>query len=1808
LRSSSKHLPDKVRNFIPDTIKTLAHSINAIKSTTQRPYATADIGSMKLKCLFDTGADVSCIKTSTFAQTQLTKVPFESSVAKNFRAAGGQKLQLSGKATLPIQIDRKTVHHPFYLIDNLNEDCILGIDFITEHSLNYCPQNRQFFWPGDKQWVNGIITMSQSDIIPALSSKVIKVNVITDLQTKPSNNSIISACVGSELKPLLTSVPCLSEVNSDGKINILIKNCAPVDISLDRDEIIGKTENLCDSDFVQLDPLAFKTMEDIYSIAKKPISKDTDKFIRENVKLNVPSAEKDSYLNLLCEHWETFSLDKHDLGLCKVLQHDIELKTKEPIYVKQFKIPEAHMSEVKTQLAEWLKLGVVEPCRSKYNSPIFVVAKKDGGLRIVQDFRALNSETFVDKYSMQDVNECVAEIGRSGSTIFSTLDLTSGFWQMQLHPEAKKTTAFTIPGVGQFCWKVAPMGLLGSPASFQRLVETVLKDIPNVIVYIDDLIIHTGSHRKHRETLRLVFDRLRANNLKVNLKKCEFGSPNVSYLGFRLTPEGIKPGLDKLKAVGKTLPPTSVKEVRQFLGLCNFFRSHVKNFALITHPLTKLTTKESPWKRGPLQPEALKAFRELQTILCSEPVIDYPRKNRQYVLITDASFGDEKTPGGLGAILSQVDDKGKYYVIAYASRKLAKHEQNYTPFLLEMQAALWAMDHFHVYLKGNHFTLMTDHKPMETLGTIHTKTLNRLQEAMNTIYSFNIVYKKGSEMPADFLSRHAIDSISWDNLSLQRAQQEDPLLTAIINFLYNRMLPDTTNLQSLVRTYANDCFMENGLLWRRLKRQGETPQIVLFVPQNMKQDILAEAHGGQFTGHDGIYKTRERILQCYYWPGMDRDINDFIKSCVKCQQRVKNNKTNNTLLQPLPQCSTPNQRIHADLFGPLKTSGSGKKHILCITDAMTKYVELVAIPDKEAQTVAEAIFNRWICRYGSPLQITTDGGKEFCSKLSDRLYDLMKIDHLTTSPYHPQCNSQAEVVNKTIAKYLSSFVDQTTLDWELYLPPLMFAYNTSIHSTTKFSPFFLTFGQKPRAPHFPAPDLTRTFYGESTIDEMWLRLQQARKIAIANNEQVRDTYEQNFNDKVNPTNYVIGQQVFLDEHNFLNKNRKLAPKYSGPHVIQKLLHGTNAQIKLKNGRSTIVHLNRLKPFLSNNDQMVENETVVTNQQNSQIVPFDLDEDNSPPPPFHTFCKTPNLLPTLPTHPPSQPIVAPAKRGRGRPKKSVSAPSGEKESERREEINIPPPSEHVTETPKQNIVTRSQLKQMSEAQKAEYFAVNFLSCVEKINALLSDQNFQNNFSKQKLNQSDKNIQQCAQNNKILSKFCADISECEIKRNFFAQNFVSSVKRLKKKRKQHGSTNTGWTKNQKRAFRLYGDIYGPTVRADERLVDQGNPHPVAIINPPVEPGEGNDPGGDAEPEQSDSDSFLSGSDDSDSDPGGFDLFDHDQPGLQGDLGQPHQAGGNKPPDIHVPEAPQAQVQPQHHGGALPPLQPQQLPLLQRLKQLVVPYPDRAIAEPHQIPPPAVQLPQPKNMPARAQPNPPDPVPPPPIQPDAPPRHQDLLGGEIPVGGLPHPMQIQVGRARHPLSKEDSSHTIDSPKASPHSMARSASPGKTLPTARFKTSYPVKRQHEDASALAGFSRTPSPTSRQKTRPHSAGDLTGHSLAEQLSPMASPSAQSPVPRIGPRENLENTPGTSHSTAGPRSPQQLAQEEARRDERVNKLLKARKTHLELKEHLERMKAGSPLTTPRPTRSTYKAPDIPPLPSVPMEYRRRQHQSDSDSD
>ena len=237
-----------------------------------------------------------------------------------------------------------------------------------------------------------------------------------------------------------------------------------------------------------------------------------------------------------------------------------------------------------------------------------------------------------------------------------------------------------------------------------------------------------------------------------------------------------------------------------------------------------------------------------------------------------------------------------------------------------------------------------------------------------------------------------------------------------------------------------------------------------------------------------------------------------------------------------------------------------------------------------------------------PLDVVTDQGKEFCGELTEDLFRLMKVTHLKTTAYHPQCNSQAEVANKTIAKYLASFVSDSTLDWEDYLWPLMFTYNTSFHRSIKTTPYFLTYGLEARQPQFPGPDLRRKFYGESSTDELLHRLLTARDVACRNNEIVSTQNEQYHNRQAEPHKFSKGQLVLLDERSFLHKNAKLAPNWSGPHMITRLKNENNVELKLRNGRVLITHVNRLKPYL----------VPISYLHSKEFVESDLPHDDSGP--------------------------------------------------------------------------------------------------------------------------------------------------------------------------------------------------------------------------------------------------------------------------------------------------------------------------------------------------------------------------------------------------------------------------------------------------------------------------------------------------------------------------------------------------------------------------------------------------------------------
>jgi hypothetical protein len=371
--------------------------------------------------------------------------------------------------------------------------------------------------------------------------------------------------------------------------------------------------------------------------------------------------------------------------------------------------------------------------------------------------------------------------------------------------------------------------------------------------------------------LEQVLQRLQQNHLKINLDKCIFGNKEVAYLGFTLTPEGIKPGKNKLKAIETAKILADVKTIISFMGLCNFFRTHIKNFAIVAAPLFKLTRKDSGYKGGPLPEEAKAAFITLRKQLISEPVMAFPRLERQYALITDAATGTADTPGGLGAILTQVDKEGKFYAISFASRQLKDHEKNYSPFLLEAAAAVWGMDHFNEYLKGKKFILFTDHKPLEKLGHLHSKTMNRFQTALLE-HDFVIQYKKGSDMPADYLSRLPASSdepisAAFDpfQTNLPELQREEPYILNIHHFHKNHQWPagvsraEANSLTDLAKRIFHD---KDNIMWVRLT-DYKYPRTALLLPKKYQKEALCEAHNSIFGGHDANLKTYMKISSSY---------------------------------------------------------------------------------------------------------------------------------------------------------------------------------------------------------------------------------------------------------------------------------------------------------------------------------------------------------------------------------------------------------------------------------------------------------------------------------------------------------------------------------------------------------------------------------------------------------------------------------------------------------------------------------------------------------------------------------------------------------------------------------------------------------------------------------------------------------------------------------------------------------------------------------------------------------------------------------
>ena len=1145
-----------------------------------RPTLSATIQNLQTTALLDTGAAASCISLSTFKQLMPRPVLKTVPSCTKLRGAGGHALQVAGVAVLELQSRQGDFAHTYYVIDGLTSPVILGYDAIAKHRLQVLPPEPVRVRMAKKTKVEGNsisllpIQLFEGDALMQPGADLICTLRHETLSFWPAR--IVT----------YKDEPCLvAAINTSAE---------PVFVRGELDATIERTSENMLIEVVEETPMMGRVEPDPPEPPKGDLGKISSKqreLLRQKLRIGCPEDERREYENLLLQYADVFSHSAFDLGRCDTIQHSVRLRSENPIHMRQFRIPWAHEAAVHKYVDELLKLKALEVSRSPYNSAIFCVPKKlhpgqpppsdpSDGLRVVLDYRAINAESFPDKFVIREIKDCIDDIGRAQSVIFSSLDLAHGFYQLGLEPGlSRECTAFTVPGRGtRYQWTVTPMGLQGSPGSFARLMGHVLGQESKCLVYIDDCLCHAATHPEMRHVLGRVLHRLRQFNLKLHPGKSQFGTDQTTYLGYKISREGIRPSDDKVKALSKLPLPSTVTEVRSFLGLANYFRFLIKDFARLAGPLHKIQGGKN--RPVSLDTEQKMAFEALKNALTKEPVVVFPRSDLPFKLTTDAATGDNTHPGGLGAVLTQYHGDGKERVVAYASRTLATHEKNYSPFLLELAAAVFGLEHFSVYLRGRKFDLYLDHKPLEALNKTHTKTFNRLQELMGE-FNFRIHYVKGKDnVIADHLSRNVpVSALTDESGTIAKAQARDPFLADLISIKQGKNIPDNSvEYARKVERIAARCSLSevDNILWYRLTRTGEPERDVVVAPAIMRDLILQDAHSSWESGHPGEEKTRQKIEQNFWWPGIATDVTTFVQRCVACQAR-KGKKPQPVPVQKSPIAFGPNDRIHLDLFSPGPLSVSGNRHILVVTDAFTKYTELVAIPDKNARTVAEAFFDKWVLRHSVPHLIIHDGGREFENSLMADLRELLGVERIAISPYSPWVNSAAESFNREIIRYLKlHLTNSTTGDWERLLGPLQFAYNTATHKSTSLTPFFMTYKHDPRLGTYDTRS-PRRLYDESDDGKAFQSMRRAFALARDNLEKSQAETNAQANKTLRPREFKVGDSVWCEFPKPPNVNQKFFSPWRGPFKVLRKFTPVSFEIADDLANKPIrAHANRLR--------------------------------------------------------------------------------------------------------------------------------------------------------------------------------------------------------------------------------------------------------------------------------------------------------------------------------------------------------------------------------------------------------------------------------------------------------------------------------------------------------------------------------------------------------------------------------------------------------------------------------------------------------
>lgn len=1202
-------------------------------------YVAVNIGPLVVNCLVDTGAAYSLCSERVIPPDTVI-----SPTSIRLKGVTGTPLQVIGQISVPIKFGNTQKPIQLVVVKELNHQMILGRDFMSTTgcqinfknlTLSVDDEDMPLIKASHKPIKHALVASSMHSVKPntvaLIKCKLVRRN---PKRSKEHVQSYISTTGIVHPKAIKITSSSGFYNSNRGSLHVLVCNETDKDVVFHRNSKIGTFETVSE-DFVnninhclrahahRRDNMSkqstVNSVDREHTLNHERWSGNHINRLFELLKLDDLNthltAEQVEQVKLLVREFkDIFSEGENDIGCTDMMEQTIVLDTQVPIRAKYRNIPLAHRQAAEKEVKRLLDLGVIQYSESPYHSPSFLQRKPDGSFRILTDFRLLNSHVVRSYQSVPSV-EMMSSCWK-GCKFYSKMDFIKGFYQCKLDPKSRKYTATCIPGVAFFEYCKTPLGLSSSPGFFQSLVQRMMEGLKfsEVVAYLDDLLSGSPTFEGMLSNLRLIFERILISKMLLSPKKVELFKTKLNFLGVTLSEAGVSVCADKLDAVCKMLPPKSAKGIKSFLGMTGFFRKFIKNYAKIAAPLTRLLKKEATFVWGEEQQTAWEALKHALTVA---PTLIHPDVNKQFTLMTDSSSY------AIGSILCQRNDKGDLQPVAFASKVLTDAEQKWSIVQKELFSLKYFCEKFKTYLLNQKFEAIVDNAALLHLDSFKHSDNKRLWRWFETLqnYDFTVTLHPSKANPSDGPSRlvrkddpglsylperaevsvnlvsnitperdgkiinEASELVPWSDNSILSAQQSDTTIKSVISWIELGRRPESSrDLSPDEKTYFNSfdrLSLINGLLHRTWDNTTDKNVVnLLCIPQSLQDRTIALCHDVPMSGHYGKNKTVSKLTSRFYFPKLRHKVELYIDNCNTCLKKAKNRKTPKAPLKPFV-ASYPNDVVQIDIVESLPPV-NGYHAILTIIDRFTMYAEAIPLRSTTVDVVARAVLNHYISRHGIPTAIHSDrGGSVHTADLIQALYKLMGIEKTVTTAYRPQSNGGVERFNGTLKGLLWSYCQENPRNWLACLDQVLFAYRTTVHSSTGYSPFFLRYGTHPRLPvdviaGTNPPNLENKAQNKYARD-LYYKLHDVYAYVRKHLNAKQLSMKKQFDRSSHTVHFKIGEFVYVWKPAPAGCNhRKFYDHYKGPFKILSKMTEYTYKIDLGNNKCDVVHMEKLR--------------------------------------------------------------------------------------------------------------------------------------------------------------------------------------------------------------------------------------------------------------------------------------------------------------------------------------------------------------------------------------------------------------------------------------------------------------------------------------------------------------------------------------------------------------------------------------------------------------------------------------------------------